>query len=143
MDIEGPSSVTLTGSGSWFQWISIIRKYAVNLGIWDLIDPQQPTRTAINLPEKPKPSDVKPEAVTITDLNDAQFKRLESLQNDYRVDLQTYQRQQKALLIVQQHIIKTVGSYYDMIATEDSVLRQLQLLQGRLKPTVWEFEKRS
>ncbi|KAM4063237.1 polyprotein [Hirsutella rhossiliensis] len=54
--------------------------------------------------------------------------------------LQTYKDKTKALAKLQEHIVKTVGKYYDIIAKEDDVAKELTILKNRVKPTDWARE---
>jgi hypothetical protein len=141
MDIDGPSQVSLRGPNDWKQWISIIEKFSINQGIWTYLDPNKPDKPALCCPTEPQPSDINLRAADIITLTDIEFKKLEFLTARYRTQLQTYRNNQKAIYSIQEYIIKTIGSYYDTIATENSVARQLELLQARLRPTSWELEK--
>jgi hypothetical protein len=53
MDIDGPSEVSLKGSNDWKQWISIIKKFATNQGIWTYLDPDEGNKPALSCLEEP------------------------------------------------------------------------------------------
>ena len=46
----------------------------------------------------------------------------------------------KALGEIQEYIVETVDKYYDLIAKEDDIAKEIKLLQNRVKPTDWARE---
>ncbi|KAM5348930.1 hypothetical protein ACJ41O_008753 [Fusarium nematophilum] len=60
--------------------------------------------------------------------------------NELRGDDLLHKDKKKALVTLQEHIVKTVGSYYTIIATEDDVAKELTILKNCIKPTDWARE---
>lgn len=137
------SQISLRGPGDWKTWISLIQKFAVTqeVNVWDYIDPDKPNKATLVEPAKPDPSSVRQGATKITDLDQNQISQLNFLYARYNEELKLHQKQQKALLSIQQHIVKTIGNYYSVIAKEHDVAKELMLLKDRVKPSGWAQEQ--
>jgi hypothetical protein len=66
--------------------------------------------------------------------------KFQILEARHRSQLQNYKDKTKALATLQEYIVKTVGKYYDIIAKEDDVSKELMILKNRVKPTDWARE---
>lgn len=139
-DLEVSSRVILKGSGNWDLWISIIRKFAKTQDVWEHIDPDMANKTALTPPAEPTASEAKTGATNLNELTGDDLRKYEILQARYRSQLQVHKDKKKALVTLQEHIVKTVGSYYTIIATEDDVAKELTILKNRIKPTDWARE---
>ncbi|KJZ70679.1 hypothetical protein HIM_09952 [Hirsutella minnesotensis 3608] len=139
-DLEVSSQVTLKGSGNWDLWISIVRKFANNQQIWDYLDPAVAHKPALAPPVEPTPGDVQENAIGIHELQGESLTKFQILEARHRSQLQTYKDKTKTLAKLQEHIVKTVGRYYDIIAKEDDVAKELTILKNRVKPTDWARE---
>lgn len=137
------SQISLRGPGDWKTWISLIQKFAVTqeVNVWDFIDPDKANKAILAEPAKPDPSSVRQGATRVTDLDQNQISQLNFLYARYNEELKLHQKQQKALLSIQQHIVKTVGNYYSVIAKEHDVAKELMLLKDRVKPSGWAQEQ--
>ncbi|KAJ6439138.1 peramine synthetase [Purpureocillium lavendulum] len=139
-DLEVSSRVVLKGPGNWDVWISIVRKFAKTQDVWEHIDPGLANKAALTPPAEPAASEAKAGAATMNELIGDDLRKYEILQARYRSQLQIYKDKKKALVTLQEHIVKTVGSYYNIIAKEDDVAEELMILKNRIKPTDWARE---
>ncbi|RKF81620.1 Retrovirus-related Pol polyprotein from transposon RE1 [Golovinomyces cichoracearum] len=109
------SEVILNGSSNWERWISTIQKHARSNGVWDQINPSMERREPyLRQPKEPQINEINRNSTTITDLNSDQLKIYEFLFNQYRTKLQSCREQQKSLAQIQQYIIRTVESIYQI-----------------------------
>ncbi|XP_044714500.1 uncharacterized protein HRG_11945 [Hirsutella rhossiliensis] len=136
----GSSRVKLNGPSDWKQWISIIQKFAIAHGIWDFVDPSRPLNPAPREPRRPEPSDLQDEATLVT-LNPDKIKTFELLTSQYRHEYSIFKARQKALASLQEHIVRTCGNYYNTIAYEHDVAKELKVLKQRIQPTSWAQEQ--
>ncbi|KAK2591823.1 hypothetical protein QQS21_010491 [Conoideocrella luteorostrata] len=132
-----PYYARLQGTSNWNQWISIVKMIAVAEDVWHYLDPEAADRPELVKPVAPIPNLVDLDTATILNLDAEQFKRIEFLSTQYRFELEDYYRQKKAILSIQRHIMSTTGSFYGPIELENDVARQLELLQNRFKPTIF------
>lgn len=139
-DLEVSSRVTLKGSGNWDVWISIIRKFAKNQHVWEYVNPDVVQKPVLTLPVEPTPGQAQANATDIQQLQGDSLGKFQILEARHRGQLQTYKDRTKALATLQEYIVKTVGKYYDIIAKEDDVAKELTILKNRVKPTDWARE---
>ncbi|KAJ6437664.1 Cut9 interacting protein Scn1 [Purpureocillium lavendulum] len=139
-DLEVSSRVVLKGPGNWDVWISIVRKFAKTQDVWEHIDPGLANKAELTPPAEPTASEAKAGAASMNELIGDDLRKYEILQARYRSQLQVYKDKKKALVTLQEHIVKTVGSYYNIIAKEDDVAKELMILKNRIKPTDWARE---
>lgn len=138
--LDASSRVILKGSGNWDVWISIIRKFAKNQQVWDYINPDAVQKAGLTPPVEPTPGQVQENATEIQQLEGDSLSKFQILEARHRSQLQTYKDRTKALATLQEYIVKTVGKYYDIIAKEDDVSKELMILKNRVKPTDWARE---
>ncbi|OAQ57580.1 polyprotein [Pochonia chlamydosporia 170] len=139
-DLEVSSRVILKGSGNWDVWISIIRKFAKNQQIWEYVNPDVVQKPVLTPPVEPTPGQAQTNATDIQQLQGDSLSKFQILEARHRSQLQTYKDKTKALATLQEYIVKTVGRYYDIIAKEDDVAKELMILKNRVKPTDWARE---
>ncbi|KAI5456967.1 hypothetical protein BGZ63DRAFT_365330, partial [Mariannaea sp. PMI_226] len=140
--LEASSRVKLQGPGNWKLWINIVKKFAVAHNIWDLVDPSKANKPTNEMPIEPTYKAVNPEAADIAALTTEEFRRLEFLHSSYRSHKETYRDREKALASLQQHIVNTIGDYYNDIADVDDVASELATLRARLEPSDYNNEQR-
>ncbi|PON14067.1 hypothetical protein C2W62_31025, partial [Candidatus Entotheonella serta] len=139
-DLEVSSRIVLKGPGNWDVWISIVRKFAKTQDVWEHVDPGLADKAELTPPAEPTASEAKAGAASMNELIGDDLRKYEILQVRYRSQLQVYKDKKKALVTLQEHIVKTVGSYYNIIAKEDDVAKELMILKNRIKPTDWARE---
>ncbi|KAJ6104196.1 hypothetical protein N7523_010516 [Penicillium sp. IBT 18751x] len=136
--------VTLSESSDWYLWIGQIKSYAIAKGVWDYIDPNNPTKREIpSYPTRPRVTDINPNTLTDENLTAPERERWRDRRRDYELDLREYDRISGAIsqifLIIQSSI-----SYSSKLIIQHlpSVYEALQTLQKRYAPTT-EARKRS
>ena len=138
--IEASFQVTLKGPGNWDTWISVVRKSAKNQNVWEYIDPDLTNKPTLAPLMQLTASQVRQDISGIEDLKGNDFNKFQILENRYNSQLRIYKDDTKALAEIQKFIVKTVGKYYQLIAKEDDVAKELKILQNRIKPTDWARE---
>ncbi|KFG84028.1 hypothetical protein MANI_110484 [Metarhizium anisopliae] len=138
--LDASSRVILKGSGNWDVWISVIRKFAKNQQVWDYINPDVVQKPSLTPPVEPTPGQVQENAAEIQQLQGDSLSKFQILEARHRSQLQIYKDKTKALATLQEYIVKTVGRYYDIIAKEDDIAKELTILKNRVKPTDWARE---
>ncbi|KID91317.1 reverse transcriptase family protein, partial [Metarhizium majus ARSEF 297] len=138
--LDASSRVILKGSGNWDVWISVIRKFAKNQQVWDYINPDVVQKPSLTSPVEPTPGQVQENAAEIQQLQGDSLSKFQILEARHRSQLQIYKDKTKALATLQEYIVKTVGKYYDIIAKEDDIAKELTILKNRVKPTDWTRE---
>ena len=126
--------VSLSKQADWETWLSFIQTKATRSGIWDLINPSLATKAA-EFPEPVKPSPPLPEPGQQVDKNAVETYKL--LTADYKLDLDEYDRQQRALTEITNFIHETVSvQTATFIKKADThPWSQLRALKARLAPT--------
>lgn len=94
----------------------------------------------LSKPIEPTFNTINARATELAALTADEFKRLKFLHVQYRSQLQIYRDQQKSLASIQQHMVKTIGNYYNTISDEDDLAKDLILLKARVQPTDWAQE---
>ncbi|KJK88121.1 hypothetical protein H633G_08025 [Metarhizium anisopliae BRIP 53284] len=138
--LDTSSRVILKGSGNWDVWISVIRKFAKNQQVWDYINPDVVQKPSLTPPVEPTPGQVQENAAEIQQLQGDSLSKFQILEARHRSQLQIYKDKTKALATLQEYIVKTVGRYYNIIAKEDNIAKELTILKNRVKPTDWARE---
>ena len=66
------TSVILSDSSDWDEWIEVIKTAALSGKVWDLIDPNTSKNEISQLvePQAPKPAEVDPLKANFSDLNE-------------------------------------------------------------------------
>ncbi|KJZ70716.1 hypothetical protein HIM_09900 [Hirsutella minnesotensis 3608] len=125
LDLDGSSKgAVLNGPCDWKQWISIIKKFASSHNVWEYLDP----------------SIKEDQSGSIRDRG-SNLRGVSSSRIPPHPIPQQIASVVKAIASLQQHIVKTIGNYYSTIAEEHDVTMQLSLLQARVAPTDWAFER--
>jgi len=121
----------------------LTKSRALQKEVWDLIDPDTPTATAIieAEPTLPMPSDVAPDK-TFAQLTAAEREELTILRDDYRRCLKKHDRRRQGLLDMRVAIQESISKEaLEETVRSDSVKAMLVLLQKRYAPTVEAREK--
>ena len=139
-DLEASSQVILRGPGDWDMWISIIRKFAKTRNVWEYIDPDATDKPTLATPTQPTAGRVRPGATEIEQLEKDEISKFQILENRYNSELRTHRDKTRALVEIQEHIVKTAGKYYRSITNKDGVAEELEILKSRVKPTDWARE---
>ncbi|OXV09936.1 hypothetical protein Egran_02301 [Elaphomyces granulatus] len=131
------TTIILSTSSDWREWIEITKTAAEGLGVWDYMDPDTDTDhiSTLHTPIEPQPVDINSQKFTITQLNETEQKQLRLLKKDYRDDLREYKERQKAIGQMRTRIQETVSRtnlHYTFDKT--SVHDILYTLQQRFAP---------
>lgn len=87
--------IVLAKSEDWDTWYSLLKSRAVNMRIWDLVDPDSDTKPAQpKKPTKPAPFDF---GTTDADFSEAKFKRWTAMEQVWRSDEKEYDKSMNAL----------------------------------------------
>jgi hypothetical protein len=135
------SQAILQRPRNWKLWLNIIQKFATAYNTWEFIDPSRVEKAALLKSEEPTYQDINQEAAGLAALTPEEFCRLEFLYSSYRTKCQTYQDQQKVMASIEQHIVKTAGSYYSSVEDHHDIATELTILKARVEPTDWAHEQ--
>ena len=89
------TSVILSSSADWEEWLEIVKTKALSGEVWDYVNPQTPKAIlpALTQPVIPRPADVKDSATRLLELDIDEKEELSLLRYDYKHRLATYDRQ--------------------------------------------------
>ncbi|OXV05611.1 hypothetical protein Egran_06621, partial [Elaphomyces granulatus] len=133
--------VILRTSSDWNRWLHVIRRFSQYQGIWPYIDPDVAEKPVFDEPVRPETTDINPTALTAGALTQEEKSDYDHLYKSWKDELIKWDKHQKALSRINEHITKTVGSYYGTIADETDVAQELALLKAQVKPTDWVTEQ--
>lgn len=105
------TTIILSTSSDWREWIEITKTAAEGLGVWDYMDPDTDTDhiSTLHTPIEPQPVDINSQKFTITQLSETEQKQLRLLKKDYRDDLREYKERQKAIGQIRTPIQETIS----------------------------------
>ena len=139
------ATVILDKPSQWDEWLFILKDKAVDLDIWQYINPEptldsagqpQPLPVPPTKPSIPRVKDVKADAETIRDLDPDDVQALKALQTTYKDDEKTYQEYLKGRKEINDLIMRTVSlSNHIYMRNSDGVRQKLIDLKKHLAPT--------
>ena len=129
-------SVILNNSNDWDEWIEVVKVHALSGEVWDHVDPSKETVPALVEPTLPDSTDVNPAAATYGQLSAEEKDNYKILRQNYKLDLDRYNRKRNALASLCSHIQSTVSRTCLFYTYGQTTAREMLLeLQKRLKPT--------
>lgn len=129
------SSILLEGPRDWDDWYEVVRTAAHVRGISSLIDvdadppPHQPT-----MPVRPRYQQVRAGVTSYADLEPEEKDHFKVLMSEYRIRMERYEKQQKALIDILDFIQATMGrnlrAYIHGKSTPVEILKALKKALG-------------
>ena len=139
------ATVILDKPSHWDEWLFILKDKAVDLDIWQYIEPTLDDKTGKPLPLPvlpptkptiPRVKDVKSDAETVRDLDPNGVQALKALQATYKDDEKVYQEYLKARKEINDFIMRTVSlSNHIYMRNSDGVRQKIIDLKKHLAPT--------
>ena len=122
--------VILESPKDWEVWYEIVRSSAQARGILSLIDVNAATPRQLIRPVEPNYIDVNPGAQSYAGLDADQKDHYKILVAEYQMRVETYKRQEKALLaildLIQSTVSRNLRSYIHGLDTPHSILKALK-----------------
>src|SRR4029077_13361346 len=105
------TTVILTTSADWREWIEVTKTAAEGHGVWDHMDPDKTSEQilSLNVPLEPQPQEINPAKTQIAQLDEAEEKRLRMRKKDYREELREYKEKHKGIGLLRTRIQETVA----------------------------------
>lgn len=139
------AAVLLKSPKDWTRWLALIKNKAVTNSLWENIDPTVASPPALQPPVKPQPADVvstgNASTATIATLTTAEFQRYNAELIIWQEELKDYRNKVKTITEIEDHIIKTAGTYWSTIEKVTGVHAQLVKLKQRVAPTDYAREQ--
>ena len=139
------STVHLKSPRDWTRWLALIKTKATNSDVWQHIDPSvasTPPFTQPNKPAKPSPApssgDAQPAAAALTATQLQQYS-LDLLV--WQEELKDYRKKSKAITEIEDHLIRTTGTYWSTIESVTGLHARLVKLKDRVAPTTYSREQ--
>lgn len=135
--------VLLKSSKDWTRWLALIKTKAVNNDLWQHIDPTVPSPPQFEPPAKPLPATFAPgaENVTVASLTAAQFQRYNAEIMVWQEELKDHRKKVKIITEIEDHVIKTTGTYWSTIESVTGLHARLVKLKERVAPTTYAREQ--
>ncbi len=136
--------VLLKSSKDWTRWIALIKTKAVNNDIWRHIDPSVPSPPAFEPPNKPLPSQFATAGstdVTAASLTTAQFQRYNTEVSIWQEELKDHRKKVKVITEIEDHVIRTAGTYWSTIESVTGLHARLVKLKERVAPSTYAREQ--
>jgi hypothetical protein len=131
-------SVILDKPSDWNEWMFLVKQRAQLVEVWQYANPElEEAPTKPKRPQRPEPSDVKPEALTIGELTDQERQTLLIFRDDYKIQEKEYQLLTKGLRELDNMICTTISrtNLTFILRNCDTPYAKLKALQKRLAPT--------
>jgi hypothetical protein len=129
-------SVVLKEPGDWDEWMLIIKSMAKRGNVKEFVNLNASEPKELERPEIPTFRTVKPDAVSLADLDQNQQKQLAMLREDFKEISRTYREKREAMDNIDQHIMTTVDRQNILyLDGADTVYQKLIALKERLAPT--------
>jgi hypothetical protein len=135
---ELKANIILDKPSDWIQWFFVVQDTAENNEVWEYVDPSKEKADIPTLkpPKRPTPADVKPNATSITQLDQNQFALYNQLYAEYKDDLRVHEKQKQAINGINNYIVRTTSvAYLPLIDGLKTVHERLQALKKTLAPT--------
>ena len=139
------STVHLKSPRDWTRWLALIKTKATNSDVWQHIDPSVASPSPLTQPNKPaKPSpapssaDAHPAAAALTATQLQQYS-LDLLV--WQEELKDYRKKSKAITEIEDHLIRTTGTYWSTIESVTGLHARLVKLKDRVAPTTYAREQ--
>src|SRR2546421_2250156 len=145
MTTTGDTAVVLLKSPKdWTRWLALIKTKAVNNDLWQYIDPSVASPPALQPPTKPLPAQFVPpgtEGATVASLTAAQFQRYNAEILVWQEELKDHRKKVKVITEIEDHIIRTAGTYWSTIENATGLHARLVKLKERVAPTTYAREQ--
>src|SRR4030095_8593908 len=138
------AAVLLKSPKDWTRWLALIKTKAVNNDIWQYIDPPCATPPAFTSPTKPLPSQFTSptiETATAATLTAAQFQRYNAEILVWQAELKDHRKRRKVMTEIEDHVIRTAGTYWSTIESVSGLHARLVKLKARVAPTAYAREQ--
>ncbi len=146
MAATGDTAVVLLKSPKdWTRWLALIKTKAVNNNLWQHIDPSIASPPAFEPPTKPLPAQFVPagsaETATVASLTAAQFQRYNAEILVLQEELKDHRKKVKAITEIEDHVIRTAGTYWSTIESVTGLHARLVKLKERVAPLNYAREQ--
>jgi hypothetical protein len=145
MAATGDTAVILKSPKDWTRWLALIKTKAVNNDLWQYIDPSVASPPTFQAPAKPLPSQfVAPEdaaTATIASLTANQFQRYNAEVLVWQEELKDHRKKVKVITDIEDHVIRTAGTYWSTIESVTGLHARLVKLKERVAPSTYAREQ--
>src|SRR2546423_1931281 len=145
MATTGETAVVLLKSPKdWTRWLALIKTKAVNNDLWQHIDPSITSPPSFNPPAKPLPAQYaspSAETATIASLSTAQFQRYNAEVLVWQEELKDHRKKVKVITEIEDHVIRTAGTYWSTIESVTGLHARLVKLKERVAPSTYAREQ--
>jgi len=142
-EMTTPSAPILASIRDWDVWYEVAKTKALQLDVWDRVNPDSDAIPDLVEPLLPLPKDVNPEKLRYSTLTADEKEELLVLREQHKRDLRSYDRQKRGLIDMRVYIQGSVGTDapWDTIVGKDTAKGMLVALRGRFSPTTEERER--
>jgi hypothetical protein len=146
MATTGDTAVVLLKSPKdWTRWLALIKTKAVNNDLWQHIDPSVTSPPSFEPPTKPLPAQFVPagstETATVASLSAAQFQRYNAEVLVWQEELKDHRKKVKVITEIEDHVIRTAGTYWSTIESVTGLHARLAKLKERVAPSTYAREQ--
>src|SRR5271163_133404 len=145
MAATGETAVVLLKSPKdWTRWLALIKTKAVNNDLWHHIDPSVASPPLFEPPVKPIPTQFASsgaETATVASLTTAQFQRYNAEVMIWQEELKDHRKKVKVITEIEDHVIRTAGTYWSTIESVTGLHARLVKLKERVAPTTYAREQ--
>ena len=139
------AAVLLRSPKDWTRWLALIKTKAVNNDLWQHIDPSIASPPFFTPPTKPLPAQfVTPEnaaTATVASLTATQFQRYNAEILVWQEELKDYRKKVKVMTEIEDHVIRTAGTYWSTIESTTGLHARLVKLKQRVAPSTYAREQ--
>jgi len=141
----GDTSVVLLKSPrDWTRWLALIKTKAVNNDLWANIDPSVAEPPSLRPPARPLPAQFdleNAETATAASLSPEQYQRYNTALVIWQEELKDYRKKVKVATEIEDHIIRTAGTYWTTVENVSGLHARLVKLKERVAPTTYAREQ--
>jgi Reverse transcriptase (RNA-dependent DNA polymerase) len=145
MATTGETAVVLLKSPKdWTRWLALIKTKAVNNDLWQHIDPSIASPPSFTPPVKPLPTQYaspSDETATTASLTAAQFQRYNAEILVWQEELKDHRKKVKVITEIEDHVIRTAGTYWSTIESVTGLHARLTKLKERVAPSTYAREQ--
>jgi hypothetical protein len=138
------ATVLLKSPRDWARWLALIKTKALNNDLWKHIDPSTANPPQFLPPARPNPSDFAAagtENVTVATLTATQFQRYNAELSVWQEEIKDHRKKVKILSEIEDHVIRTAGTYWSTIESVSGLHARLVKLKERVAPTTYAREQ--